>query len=265
MSEQTIYNALRKGGLSPAGACAMMGNMWAESGLNPKNVQDNCTLGDHDYTYAVDLGTISRYQFKLDKYGYGLCQWTYPTRKEELYDLANAKHVSISDEAMQLELCLTELKRDYPALYQFLCTTTDVSKATEDVCTKYEQPAVNNFKVRINAAAGYYSRLAGDDVLEVPQPDIVHPENEHTFVHLEIGDGCRARGYKPSPVIMAWQNLLLYWGFSVGSCGADGEFGLDTQTATKAWQKYAKEHGANVEVNGMVDEDDWLAIVEVAT
>ena len=86
MSEQTIYQALRAGGLSAAGACAMMGNMYCESLLKPNNVEDRCTLGDFDYTNAVDMGTISRYQFKVDAYGYGLCQWTYPSRKADLYD-----------------------------------------------------------------------------------------------------------------------------------------------------------------------------------
>ena len=58
MSEQTIYNALRAGGLSPAGACAMMGNMYCESGLRSDNVQDNCAMGDSDYTWNVDNGGI---------------------------------------------------------------------------------------------------------------------------------------------------------------------------------------------------------------
>ena len=38
---------------------------------------------------------------------------------------------------------------------------------------------------------------------------------------------------------------------------------MDTLAATNKWQKFVKEHGANVEINGVVDEDDWKAIVEV--
>lgn len=270
MSELTIYEALRRGGLSAAGACAMMGNMWAESGMKSNIVEKRCTLGDHDYTYAVDTGTISRYQFKIDAFGYGLCQWTYFSRKEELYDMARARNVSISDEAMQCELCLTELKRDYPALYQFLCTTDDISKAAEDICSQYERPAVNNFSVRINAAVKFYNQFAVNDNAayenpddEPPQFDIIHPEHRRTFLHLEYGDGCKRRGNSPSPSVKAWQNLLLCWGIDVGSWGADGEFGDDTLKATKEWQKTAQSIGADVEVNGVVDEDDWKEIVEV--
>ena len=273
MSDFTIYQALRSGGLSDAGACAMMGNMYCESGMRSNNVEDRCALGDFDYTYAVDNGTISRYQWKVDAYGYGLCQWTYPSRKEELYDLAKSKGLSVSDEQLQCEFCITELKRDYPKLYQFLCTTTDISKATEDICTDYERPAINNFSARINAAVKFHAKFLDETVVDEPvandkvvdQFDIVHPTDRKTYVHLELGDGCVTRGYKPSLAVKAWQNLLVYWGFDIGSCGDDGQFGMDTLAATNAWQKFVKEHGADVEVNGIVDEDDWLAIVEVLT
>lgn len=91
------------------------------------------------------------------------------------------------------------------------------------------------------------------------QFDIVHPEHRRTFMHLEYGDG----DGNPSPAVKAWQNLLLCWGYDLGIYGADGEFGFDTENATKQFQKYAQELGSDIEVNGVVDEDDWLAIVEV--
>ena len=269
MSELTIYKALRKGGLSPAGACALMGNMYCESLLKSNNVEDRCTLGDFDYTHAVDLGTISRYQFKIDAYGYGLCQWTYFSRKEGLYDLARQKNVSIADEEMQCEYCLLELTRDYLSLYQYLCTTTDLPEATKRICAEFERPAVNNFADRINAATRYFNQfgdsteMVDDDVAEDPQPDIVHPEHRTSFLHLEYGDGCKRRGNVPSSAVRAWQDLLLCWGYYLGVCGADGEFGDCTKEATEKWQKDAQLLGRDVEVNGVVDEDDWRAIVEV--
>lgn len=274
MSDLTIYSKLRSGGLSHAGACAMMGNWYCESGLISNNVENRCTLGDVDYTYAVDIGTISRYQFKLDAYGYGLAQWTYPSRKEGLYDYARSENVSISDEEMQCEYALKELHTDeYTNLYSYLCTTDNLSDATERICSDFERPAVNNYAPRKEAAHLYYEKFnnvifpsndaieENDDAFE--ETDIVHPDNRKTFIHLEFGDGCRLRGYMPSPAIAAWQNLLLYWGYDIGKYGADGEFGADTESATKEWQKYENEHGVDIEVNGVVDEDDWLAIIEV--
>lgn len=97
-----------------------------------------------------------------------------------------------------------------------------------------------------------------DDVDDT-QFDIVHPDHPRSFLHLEYGDG----DGDPSPAVKAWQNLLICWGYDIGIYGADGEFGFDTENATKQWQAYAKSIGADVEVNGIVDEDDWIAIVEV--
>lgn len=92
---------------------------------------------------------------------------------------------------------------------------------------------------------------------------IVHPEHRRSYIHLEYGDGVQSNGYIPIPQVKAWQNLLLCWGLDLGACGADGEFGLDTENATRQWQKQAQAMGADVEVNGIVDQDDWIEIINV--
>lgn len=94
-----------------------------------------------------------------------------------------------------------------------------------------------------------------------PQFDIIHPDHRRAFMHLQYGDGVGC----PLPQVKAWQNLLLCWGIDLGEAGADGEYGLKTETATKKWQQEAQEIGAIVEVNGIVDEDDWMEIIEVLT
>lgn len=51
MSAKTIYNQLRKNGMTAAGACAMLGNMNAESGLKSNIAQRGMTqLTDEEYT-----------------------------------------------------------------------------------------------------------------------------------------------------------------------------------------------------------------------
>lgn len=91
------------------------------------------------------------------------------------------------------------------------------------------------------------------------QFDIVHPEHRRTFLHLEYGDG----DGNPSDAVVAWQSLLQCWGYDLGIYGADGEFGFDTENATRQWQAYVQNLGADVEVNGIVDEDDWREIINV--
>ena len=91
------------------------------------------------------------------------------------------------------------------------------------------------------------------------QYDIIHPQKSRTYIHLEYGDGLN----NPLASVKSWQNLLLCWGMKLGVCGADGEFGKVTRDATMVWQKEVKEMGGDVEVNGVVDEDDWKEIINV--
>lgn len=229
MSEQTIYNVLRSGGLSPAGACGVMGNMDAESSMIPSNVQDNCTLGDHDYTYAVDNGIMSKEQFIRDSYGYGLCQWTSWDRKEGLYNLAKGKGVSIADEQMQCEFCLYELK-GYKNLYEFLCTTDDIAKAAERVCAEFERPAVNNFAVRINAAKKFYNEFA-DQTVEKPCDDDACP--------IEQAETCNVAVRVLKKGDLGRDVYLMQCGlFDMGyDCGMpDGDYGVNTEGAVKKLQ-----------------------------
>ena len=72
MKAQEIYNILRAGGLSRAGALGMLGNMAAESSLIPNIAQRGMTnLSDETYTDRANKGTID---FVRDSVGYGLCQ-----------------------------------------------------------------------------------------------------------------------------------------------------------------------------------------------
>lgn len=98
---------------------------------------------------------------------------------------------------------------------------------------------------------------------EIDQFDIVHPQYRRTYLHLSYGDGLQSNGQLPSASVKAWQNLLLCWGYDLGKDGADGEFGFATENATRQWQQYVQEIGGVVEVNGVVDEDDWVEILNV--
>ena len=81
------------------GAAGLMGNLFAESGLNSTNLQNSYEkkLGytDSIYTMAVDNGSYTN--FIKDKAGYGLAQWTYWSRKQNLYNFAKESNASIGD------------------------------------------------------------------------------------------------------------------------------------------------------------------------
>lgn len=150
----SIYGALVRAGMTAAGACGLMGNMQAESGMKSNIVQRGMTaLSDGEYTRRADAGELD---FIRDGAGYGLCQWTYRSRKQALLRFARERGVSVGDEGMQVEFCLSELRCEYPALRRFLCETQDVRAAAERVCREYERPAVNN----VDARAAYAARFA---------------------------------------------------------------------------------------------------------
>ena len=98
MSAKTIYDRLRSHGMTHAGACAMGGNIQAESGNRSNNVEDRSGMSDAQYTAMVDAGG---YDFATDNgkhYGYGLCQWTYWARKYKLAQYAKIMETNIGTE-----------------------------------------------------------------------------------------------------------------------------------------------------------------------
>lgn len=94
-------------------------------------------MTDEEYTTAVDNGTYKN--FITDSAGYGLCQWTYHSRKKKLYELAKAKNKSISDINVQLELLVSELK-NMTGLYNTLKKATSVKQASDAFMVQFENP-----------------------------------------------------------------------------------------------------------------------------
>lgn len=188
MQATTIYNLLRAGGLTRAGALGMLGNMMAESGLKPNIAQRGMTtLSDEEYTKAANDGTIP---FATDGVGYGLSQWTFHTRKAALLAAAHYQGVSVGDGEFQVQFCLDELISDYPAVWKMLCTSGDVDECSDIVCKQYERPAVNNLETRRN-----YARQLEREIKETK------PKNPISAT------------FPPDPSIMVLQAVLQFNGY----------------------------------------------------
>lgn len=80
---KVIWDFFKSQGLNDYGIAGLMGNLYAESGLKPTNLQNTYekSLGytDAEYTAAVDQKLYTN--FVNDSAGYGLAQWTYYSRK----------------------------------------------------------------------------------------------------------------------------------------------------------------------------------------
>ena len=174
MSIKTIYDQLRAVGMTAEGACGLMGNMQAESAMRSNNVEDRSGMDDSHYVALVDGGS---YDFATDyghHYGFGLCQWTLASRKENLLNMAKKRGVSVSDETMQVDFAIWELSNQFPGVWTVLTTSHDLYECTRIVCLQYERPAVNNVDARYRFAQDFFERLAGgsdpDPAPPAPQP-----------------------------------------------------------------------------------------------
>lgn len=174
MNTDAAYNCLIAAGASVYGACGVMGNIFAESRFNPRNLEDLCEerLGykytDDTYTEEVDSGEISRELFlhpmgDSRQYGYGLCQWTSAGRKAGLYDMVKTRGVSIGDARVQTEYMLSELKTSYKSVWKVLQTATTVQEASDIFLVKFEAPANTGSSVK-KVRASY-----GDQYLKLYQ------------------------------------------------------------------------------------------------
>ena len=165
---EKIWNYLRSYGFTKESTAGVMGNMQEESGFISNNMQNSYegTYNDETYTAAIDDGSYTN--FANDSIGYGLTQWTYPTRKQDMYNfMKQDPNRSIGDLKGQLEYLMTkELPEGYADMFNQYKTLDDIGKATEMFTRQYEGCAdINNAVVRRtrNAQAIYdmYKDLTG--------------------------------------------------------------------------------------------------------
>ena len=140
--ERIIWDYLKSKGLSDYAISGIMGNLYAESGLNPRNVENAFELkhgyNDNSYTEAVDNGSYNN--FVNDGAGYGLAQWTYYTFKQELLNRARAEQLSIGDLNLQLKFLWDWIQQDYSA-FQSLTSSNSVKAAADIFLKQYERPS----------------------------------------------------------------------------------------------------------------------------
>lgn len=163
-NEEKIWNFFKSKGFNDFAIAGLMGNIFAESGLASNNLQNtgNTKLGmtDEQYTAAVDNGTYSN--FVKDSQGYGLAQWTYWSRKQNLLNYAKSKKKSIGDLETQLEFLYSEIQ-GYTNVFNTLKSATSVQSASDSVLTGYEKPADQSNSVKLKRAGygqTYYNKYA---------------------------------------------------------------------------------------------------------
>ena len=163
-NEQTIWNFLTSKGLTNAGAAGLMGNLYAESGLQSVIYENayKSKLGytDQGYVDAVNSGRYTN--FVHDAVGFGLAQWTYYSRKQGLLNKCSGK---IGDLNCQLNYLMDELSSSsFSSILQTLKTNNDVRTCSDLVMVKFENPAdqsTTRKNQRYSYSMKYYNMFAG--------------------------------------------------------------------------------------------------------
>ena len=172
-TEKAIWDYLAGKGLNAYAVAGLMGNLYAESGLNSCNLQNSynksLNMTDAQYTAAVDNGSYGN--FVKDKAGYGLAQWTYHTRKQALLNYAKKAGASIGSLDMQLAFLWDELQ-GYKSVISTLKGAKSVRAASDAVLLGFEKPADQSEAVQKKRAGygeAYYKKYAGGQQAAVPQ------------------------------------------------------------------------------------------------
>ncbi len=138
------------------GVAGLMGNLQAESGLVSYRLQGDFSAGytsSIEYTNKVNSGEISKSDFVNNGPGgggYGLAQWTYPPRKQALYEMwVSGGYASIGSLTLACDYLLYELKNSYYGVYAVLKNATSIKVASDKVLHDFENPADQSASVEV--------------------------------------------------------------------------------------------------------------------
>ncbi len=171
---KVIWDFFKSQGLNDYGIAGLMGNLYAESGLKPTNLQNTYEkkLGytDAEYTAAVDQKIYTN--FVNDSAGYGLAQWTYYSRKQNMLTFHIKKGKSIGDLNTQLEFLVHELTTSYKnSVWEVLKSAKSILEASNAVLLKFERPADQSTAAQNKRASfgqEYYNKYHVSEAVVAP-------------------------------------------------------------------------------------------------
>lgn len=250
--EQTIYNQLRKHGVTEAGALGCLGNFYCESNCEPYRLQGDFSpyrTNSHVYVQNVTSGAINRQQFSQDQKGFGIYQLTYWSRKQGYYDFWKASGKALDSAELQTDYAIKEMESDFPQLLAFLKSTTDIFTATSRVCREFERPAVNNIDARYAAA----KRIQGEIDLNgggEPEPAPT-PGADHSLTLRTIDKNCEDfLEYTLMEILLGMRNYMI----------ADVDNIVSTDSVWNALKQFQKDSG--LEPDGVCGKMTWNALLK---
>lgn len=150
------WKLLKEQGYSDVAIAGIMGNLNHESGLYPDRVQGDVPRSNKSVEYAknVDTSKITKEQFINNGPGgggFGLAQWTDPSRKRGLYDYTRGKGLSIANLPGQVAYLHKELT-SY-GLVNKLNSASSIKEASNIILHDFEKPKNQSASVENDRAA----------------------------------------------------------------------------------------------------------------
>lgn len=222
------------------GVAALMGNLQAESNLNPKNLQNSyeTSLGytDDSYTAAVDSGAYTKSQFVNDSAGYGLAQWTYSFRKQGMYEMyKDGGYSSIGSIELACDYLWFELQNDYYGVLSVLKSATSIRQASDKVLHDFENPADQSESVeeyRCSLGETIYNEMSGTHTSFTPRLD---DSGMDGAIYWYSGNPFYQAGYGlPNCTCYAWGR---FWEISDTSGNGSNKPTLPTSDAGEWWSQ----------------------------
>lgn len=174
-NSKKIWDLLYKATGNEFGTAGVLGNIQAESGCMPNNLQNSyegkLDMNDAEYTAAVDNGTYTN--FVHDKAGYGLVQWTFWSLKQEFLSFVQERKKSIGDIDTQVACLINQLKTNYKtSVWDVVCSAKSIREASDAMLLKFERPADQSEGVqekRADYGQTFYNKYATGATVPVPQ------------------------------------------------------------------------------------------------
>ena len=221
MNKHIIYKFLLERIGNPIGVCALMGNLYVESGLKStlleRSKADRMGITSAEYCFKVDREEIDRETFSHDQAGFGLAQWTYWSRKQGLYDYAKQTGRGIAHLQMQLEYLWQELST-YKKVIKALKEATDLRTASDIVCLQYEKPK-NTSEKYLQNRANYGFRFYDEFFVKMGGKK---EETENMYSAKYVDDKIKElKGSGKSPSDQAWElaKACVGWAYVFGAYG----------------------------------------------
>jgi hypothetical protein len=148
-----IIGTLMNNGYTHEAACAIAGNIWWESRMNPRKLEGGGIAPENVRIYKN--GDLT-----YPGIGFGLAQWTFGTRQIALQEYADSRGLLVTSIQAQVGYLLTELASAEYQCGPSVLNSMGVDDATDYFCRNFEKPDMSlaHMSERI-AQANYYMGL----------------------------------------------------------------------------------------------------------